>query len=713
MCVQHVTGDQNANLYGVTETGELLHNRHRDGDPGKPLIYAGTGRHIAGGFSDIRHLISWPAPSGSHLAVITLDGAMRYNRVDHPATSEPQLLYREISPVVAAKGWRDLRHVFCDRTGAVYSVPLSGELRKNRLTVGGDSATLELPELGNPLGTGWTDLLHVFSAGPGRFLSVDLGGALRYNEEEPVDHGPPALAHPGAGAPVATCWDTLVAVFGAGAGGIYGITTEGDLLYGRLRVVRERPKLMQKGHGEPVGKVCKACRLSTTVEGYCWPLSVAPGETVEFKISVNPHGAPAEIPVGYEARYVKLRRVVRGVPPHGYVDVSDYRQMGLAGHYTAELQYTGPEAWETGCDWTTNFEVTIPSDGTWRSGLYAAECRPDGADPSEADLSEQGVYYVVFIVKPPAGERGRLAVLSNINTWNAYNCWGGSSKYCCHAGSPLPSRLSFERPSPGTCPSELQTRECPEVRPQTAHLTRAELWVLTWLEDNGYPFHLYSDHDLDRGIEGISKGSWRYKALILNTHPEYWTIRMYDKLRRYVAGGGSLIYLGGNGIYEQVKYVDPDGRAMRVLQGTSKKDRATCRSDVRGRCLFRALKRPERRILGVGFENLAGQTAAPYEVTEPDHPFFVGVANHTIGTQGLYCPASGWEMDVRGKRPSRHIRLLARGTNAVRNPTGAEMVHRRISKSNFVFSVGSLIFGASLVVDCDLQRVLKNVLNSL
>jgi hypothetical protein len=237
--------------------------------------------------------------------------------------------------------------------------------------------------------------------------------------------------------------------------------------------------------------------------------------------------------------------------------------------------------------------------------------------------------------------------------------------------------------------------------------------VLTWLEDNGYPFHLYSDHDLHSGIEGISKGRWRYKALILNTHPEYWTIRMYDKLRSYVDGGGSLIYLGGNGIYEQVNYVDPDGGAMGVLRRTSKQALATCQQDVvRRSCLFRALKRPERGILGVGFENVPDLRPAPYKVVAPDHPFFLGVANRRIGTQGLYCPASGWEIDVRGKRSSRRITLLARGANAPGIPSGAEMVHWRIGKSNFVFSAGSLIFGASLVVDCDLQRVVKNVLEA-
>jgi N,N-dimethylformamidase beta subunit-like protein/tachylectin len=713
VCVQYLASDQNGNLYGVTATGELLHNRHQDADPRKPLIYAGAGRPIARGFHDIRHLISWPAPSGSHLGMITRDGTFLYNRVDNPASAAPQLWRSAIGSVVAT-GWGNARHVFCDQTGAVYSVLPTGELGKNQLTVSNDGATLEQRGLGSRLGTGWTDVLHVFSGGPGRFLSVDLWGALRYNAERRDERGEVPLAYPGPGKEVAQCWNRLVAVFGAGNGGIYGITIEGVLLYSRLTVDGGRPSLMQRGDGQPVGKVCKACRLSTTVEGYCWPLSVAPGDTVDFKVSVNPKSASDTGSVNYSTRYVRLRRVIQAQSGDRHIDVADDRQMSVGGDYTAELQDIPKEPWKNGCNWKISFQLVIPRDPVWPSGLYAAECRPEGADPSE-----QGASYIVFILKPPAGERGELAVLSNINTWNAYNCWGGSSKYCCHEGSPLPQQLSFERPHPGTCPSQLPAIDCPEVVPQTCHLTRAELWVLTWLEDNGYPFHLYSDHDLDHGIEGISTGTWRYKALILNTHAEYWTFSMYDKVKSYVEDGGSLIYLGGNGIYEHVDYADGAGRVMRVLQEATG-DLSLCneQNTLRVPCLFRSLthpKRPERAILGVQFENVVGLTATPYEVTAPKHPFLDGVAKDRIGTRGLFCAASGWEVDHLPKRLRSDTTLLAHGREEG-NPAGADgadMVCRTIRpKNNFVFSAGSLQFGASLVVDENLQRLIKNVLEA-
>jgi hypothetical protein len=69
-------------------------------------------------------------------------------------------------------------------------------------------------------------------------------------------------------------------------------------------------------------------------------------------------------------------------------------------------------------------------------------------------------------------------------------------------------------------------------------------------------------------------------------------------------------------------------------------------------------------------------------------------------------------MDVCGAGTPSHTTILARGTNDSDYPTGAEMVFRQID-SNFVFSVGSLSFGGSLVVDNNLQQIVKNVLKLL
>jgi len=733
VCQGRLTSDQNGNLYAVTDSGELLHNRHANGDPKRRLLYPGTGRVIGRGFKDIRTLIAWSKHQGessdsseSHMAFFTSNGNIYYNRVQRVDTDAPRLAL-PVPGTAVTESWTAaiVGRVFCDENGKVYWLTAAGELYEGQTVISSDRAPSRPGDRKPPLASGWTDLLYIFSAGTDRFFSIDLWGELRYHEKKLVGRSRATRGYQKDGKECSGCWNTPSAVLGAGGGGIYSITTEGDLRYTCLRIDGERLSLIPPAYGVRVGQavdqVC--CELPPLVEGYCWPLSAEPGDPIDFKVSVTER-APQGSPVKCGVRYLRLRRIShRDESGDGrYIDVSDHETMPLEDHFTAEYQHHGSEDWKTGCNWDTSFRLAIPRDEKWRSGLYAAECRPVEAhatkdaecvlvdDPNR----EQEAWYVVFIVRPTTGDRSaELAVLANTNTWNAYNCWGGKSKYHCYGCSPLPQQLSFERPNPGSCPSKLQTRCCCHVRGMTACGARAELWVLTWLEDNGYSFHLYSDQDLDCGIEGISKGDWRYKALILNTHPEYWTTTMYDNLERYLSRGGSLVYLGGNAIYEDVEYVK-SGRAMLVLQRASVAALNSCEVEcARENDLWRNLGRPERAILGVGFSGYVDWPIAktPYEVEDATHQLLHGVDGKTIGATGLHGAACQWEMDYRCVGTPSGVTLLASGQNWPGDfHPGAEMVYRKIGEKNFVFSAGSLGFGSSLIVDKNLQTVVKNVL---
>src|SRR5690242_13441733 len=182
MCQGGVISDQNGNIYTVTDLGELLHNRHADGDPSKRLIYPGGGRLISAGFHDVQYVIAWsaspgqkPDPSKSHLALVTSDGRMFYNRVDNPQGPAPRVALPlqgpDLGPPVTE--WRDriVRRIFCDETGHVYWLTPAGDLLEGQLTVTENGATLGRPER-HPLASGWTDILYVFSGSPDTFFSV-------------------------------------------------------------------------------------------------------------------------------------------------------------------------------------------------------------------------------------------------------------------------------------------------------------------------------------------------------------------------------------------------------------------------------------------------------------------------------------------------------------------------------------------------------------
>ena len=47
--------------------------------------------------------------------------------------------------------------------------------------------------------------------------------------------------------------------------------------------------------------------------------------------------------------------------------------------------------------------------------------------------------------------------------------------------------------------------------------------------------------------------------LVLSVHPEYWTRKMYQRVKRWVfEEGGQLVYLGGNGLNCEVELRNDD-----------------------------------------------------------------------------------------------------------------------------------------------------------
>src|SRR5262249_43833786 len=70
-----------------------------------------------------------------------------------------------------------------------------------------------------------------------------------------------------------------------------------------------------------------------------------------------------------------------------------------------------------------------------------------------------------------------------------------------------------------------------------------------------------TDEDLHR--EGPSLIN-PYSVVLTGTHPEYWSLEMIRAAHEYLAGGGRVMYLGGNGMY-WVTQLDPEtGAAIEV-----------------------------------------------------------------------------------------------------------------------------------------------------
>lgn len=484
-----------------------------------------------------------------------------------------------------------------------------------------------------------------------------------------------------------------------------------DLPVDEYRVVLQKP-----GYGAKCSRVTAPCSpphqfrlLADGLLGYAWPKWVRAGESSEFRVhSVEPYKLELWR-YGWEPEFVRSL---------GWHDEHGPR---ATMQVTPDSDYT-----RTGVRWNeVGYARSVHSQhvpGPARSGLYYFRA-------STASGQRFAFSWVVAPAKPQAA----LAVLASSITWNAYNNFGGRSNYI-HADElpPTPTvnaraelkrysdagfftwgaesypALSFDRPEPFNHIDFAERITDPIEGRQACHLAPAEWRLLGWLEREGFPYDYYAEPQLDDGTLDLSK----YRVLVLSVHPEYWTRRMYERVKRWVFDeGGRLLYLGGNGLNCEVE-LRPNG-TMVALNGK------LTGLDVAGlggfESRYAVRHESEANLLGVVFTPAGAMTGAPYRVVDGSHWAFAGTGLKTsdlFGERCLHqrCPggASGHETDKVSPSSPVNVRRLAKGLNP--DDGGANMVAFDTPSGGMVFSVGSINYVASLPVDENVSRVTANVL---
>ena len=331
--------------------------------------------------------------------------------------------------------------------------------------------------------------------------------------------------------------------------------------------------------------------------------------------------------------------------------------------------------------------------------------------------------------------------------WNAYNDFGGRSNYVAAGALPLAPAVNVREESPylRDTGGRFWNRAGRRLRPallrppgagqpgrrargdhdaDVAHRVRARRadrrgGSLGWLEREGIPYDLYAENQLDAGVLDLD----RYRVLILDQHPEYWTRKMYDAVKAWVfERGGRLMYLGGNGLDCEVELVD-GGRAARHLDG-DQSYYVTNRDFTGGPFSFspRRIERGGRyecpaHLLGVRTTLTGMGTAAPYRLLDCGP---LGLRGHgpegwrpvrprdasTCGTRAAARRAT--RRTARAStRPPAHA-LLAKGVNP--HEGGSEMVAFETPSGGAVFSTASISWICCLPVDSDVSTITANVI---
>ncbi len=271
--------------------------------------------------------------------------------------------------------------------------------------------------------------------------------------------------------------------------------------------------------------------------------------------------------------------------------------------------------------WATDFTVTIPEG--LRSGVYGVRLRGEG-------VCEDII--PIFVLPPRGTVQAPVAYLAPTFTYQAYanhmranlddafrtrvRAWGatpnhpddhpdyGYSTYNRHPDGTGISLSSLRRPVLTLRPGFLTFND---AKGSGLRHFSADSHLTDWLEATGQPFDVITDHDLDREGVALLDG---YAVVLTGSHPEYHTPATLDALEAYVADGGRLVYLGGNGFYWRIANSPalPDVIEVRRAEGgirawDAAPGEAYHQLDGGYGGLWRRVGRPPQRLAGVGFSS--------------------------------------------------------------------------------------------------------------
>jgi uncharacterized repeat protein (TIGR01451 family) len=426
---------------------------------------------------------------------------------------------------------------------------------------------------------------------------------------------------------------------------------------------------------------------SRAIEGYASEVSALPGNTLHFHVSTDPAA-------GYRVEVYRL----------GWYGGAGSRLIGCVPSCTS-LEAGQPQPPPTAspdglvqAGWPVTDTFQLPKETP--SGYYRIRFVLAGG--------QSAATYV--IVRAPPGEQSAVLVQVPVNTWQAYNSWGGSSLYNFPAARA--NRVSFDRPYTWSAPGGQSPLGW-------------EYPLVLFLEQSGYDVSYQTDLDTDQNPASLLD----HRLLISIGHDEYWTQAMRDAFTAARDSGVNLAFMGSNDVYWRVRYDDGGRTIVDYKSGDDPVTDPTLRTG-----LFRVVDTPECQLVGIqhqggelnwssgdyalfpaGLTSLLGQRwfAGTGLTAGSVLTGIVGVETDTIPSwdQGASC---GHQLTLLFARDTGGDTLGNADATAYTAPSGA-----------VVFAAGSRQFAWGLadpptisglahgLVDSRLQRFVSNMLNDL
>ena len=393
--------------------------------------------------------------------------------------------------------------------------------------------------------------------------------------------------------------------------------------------------------------------------------------------------------------------------------------------------------------WEPSYEVVLGD--SVESGVYALEL-------TTGDVED----VIAFVVRRPASTPAAPnAVVLPTFTYLAYSCElaapaaTGSRRTEDLWVAQRGLRSLYDRHVDGVGVYEASLlRPLTQLRPDYTcaqhggpHCLAQDLILLEWLRRNGVGFEVLTDHDLDAEGAAALAGNG---TVITGAHPEYASEALLDAFEEHLSGGGSLAYLGGNGLNGsigvdpqrphviEIRRTETQGLVWQALPGEHHLAGGGYGGDWRRR------GRPEHRMLGVGLRAWGDGPAVAYRRPEGEEDpaaaiVFAGLEpGAAIDADGVVLGGpAGYEVDAHDPRAGSPVDAVVLASAempdgyvlwpddviddpAAPPPLRADMTLHRRSEGGAVFSVGSIAWTGCLGDETNaVSRVTANVLTEL
>jgi hypothetical protein len=216
------------------------------------------------------------------------------------------------------------------------------------------------------------------------------------------------------------------------------------------------------------------------------------------------------------------------------------------------------------CNWTNPY--IIETMVSWTTGVYLVKM-------TEMNTFTQS--YAIFVLRDD-----RFSILNEtgsdimfqlpVNTYQAYNRWGGKSLYGCYdrwggynmeesGNCPQARKVSFDRPyaQPWNTAGAFGMgagEYLSNVQPIASYPIKSTAsWnynMVRWLERNNLDVTYITNLDVHTRLHRLSKP----KVFLTQGHDEYWTWAMRDHVTSWRDEGIHLAFLGSNTAFWQIRY---------------------------------------------------------------------------------------------------------------------------------------------------------------